>query len=55
MLQKTYEFFTKRVGINKELTLMDQGIQQILTLLGSTVLPGRRGRRTEAISRYAHP
>ena len=43
MLQKTYEFFTKRVGVNKELTLMDQGIQQILTFLASTVLPTAAG------------
>jgi hypothetical protein len=39
MVQKTYEFFTKRVGINEESTVTDQSIQQILALLGSTVLP----------------
>jgi hypothetical protein len=26
VLQETYKFFTKRVGINEELTLTDQGI-----------------------------
>jgi hypothetical protein len=31
------------VGINEELTLTDQGVQQILTLLGFTVLPAAEG------------
>lgn len=43
MLQKSYEFFTKRVEINGELTLTDWGIQQILILLGSNVLPAAEG------------
>lgn len=41
-LQKTYEFFTKQSGFNKELTPTDQGIQQILTFLGSTTLPSAK-------------
>lgn len=43
MLQKTYDFFSKQAGFNKELTTTDQGIQQILTFLGSTTLPGAKG------------
>lgn len=39
MLQKTYEFFTGQAGFNKEMGLTDQGLQQILTFLGSTTLP----------------
>ena len=42
MLQKTYDFFTRQAGFNKELVLTDQGIQQILTFLGSTVLPSAK-------------
>jgi NitT/TauT family transport system substrate-binding protein len=42
MLQKTYDFFTKQAGFTRELTLTDQGLQQILTFLGSTVLPGAK-------------
>lgn len=41
-LQKTYEFFTKQAGFNEELTVTEQGIQQILTFLGSTVLPAAK-------------
>jgi hypothetical protein len=39
MLQKTYEFFTGQAGFNKDMGLTDQGLQQILTFLGSTTLP----------------
>ena len=42
MLQKTYDFFTKQAGFTKGLALSDQGLQQILTFLGSTVLPGAK-------------
>ena len=42
MLQKTYDFFTKQAGFSKDLVLTDQGIQQILTFLGSTVLPSAK-------------
>jgi ABC-type nitrate/sulfonate/bicarbonate transport system substrate-binding protein len=42
MLQKTYDFFTKQAGFTRELALTDQGLQQILTFLGSTVLPGAK-------------
>jgi len=43
MLQKTYEFFTKQAGFNEELALTDQGIQQVLSFLGSTTLPAAKG------------
>ena len=43
MLQKTYEFFTKQAGFNEELTITEPGIQQILTFMGSTVLPAAKG------------
>jgi hypothetical protein len=43
MLQKMYDFFTKQAGFNRELTPTDHGIQQILTFLGSTVLPAAKG------------
>jgi hypothetical protein len=42
MLQKTYEFFTSQAGFNKELVFTDQGLQQILTFLGSTTLPSAK-------------
>lgn len=42
MLQKTHDFFTKQAGFTRELALTDQGLQQILTFLGSTVLPGAK-------------
>ncbi len=42
MLQKTHDFFTKQAGFNRDLGLSDQGLQQILTFLGSTVLPGAK-------------
>ena len=43
MVQKTYDFFTNQAGFNNELVPTDQGIQQILTFLGSTVLPSAKG------------
>ena len=42
MLQKTYDFFTRKAGFSKELVPTDEGIQQILTFLGSTVLPSAK-------------
>ena len=42
MLQKTYDFFTRQAGFNKELIPTDQGIQQILTFVGSTTLPAAK-------------
>lgn len=42
MLQKTYEFFTSQAGFNKEMVITDQGLQQILTFLGSTTLPSAK-------------
>lgn len=42
-LQKTYDFFTKQAGFNKELTITEPGIQQIVNFLGSTVLVGAKG------------
>jgi ABC-type nitrate/sulfonate/bicarbonate transport system substrate-binding protein len=42
MLQKTHDFFTKQAGFTKGLALSDQGLRQILTFLGSTVLPSAK-------------
>ena len=42
-LQKTYDFFTKQAGFNTDLTVTEQGIQQIVSFLGSTVLPAAKG------------
>lgn len=42
MLQKTHDFFTQQAGFTKNLALSDQGLQQILTFLGSTVLRGAK-------------
>jgi ABC-type nitrate/sulfonate/bicarbonate transport system substrate-binding protein len=39
MLDKTYEFFTKQAGFNRDLTFTDRGFEQILRFFGSTVLP----------------
>jgi len=41
-LQKTHEFFTKQAGFNEDLTVTEPGIQQILSFLGSTVLPAAK-------------
>ncbi len=43
MLQKTYEFFSKQAGFNRDLTVSDQGIDSIVQFLGATVLPGAKG------------
>jgi hypothetical protein len=42
-LQKTYDFFTKQAGFNRDLTVTEQGIQQIVNFLGSIVLVGAKG------------
>jgi ABC-type nitrate/sulfonate/bicarbonate transport system substrate-binding protein len=42
-LQKTYEFFSKQAGFSDDLQITDQGTQQILNFLGSTILPGAKG------------
>ena len=41
-LQKTYDFFTRQAGFNKELVPTDQGIQHILNFVGSTTLPAAK-------------
>ncbi|MDO8700669.1 MAG: hypothetical protein Q7J56_03355, partial [Deltaproteobacteria bacterium] len=41
-LQKTYDFFTRQAGFNKELVPTDQGIQHILSFVGSTTLPAAK-------------
>jgi len=45
MLDKTYEFFTKQAGFNRELTFTDRGFEQILKFLGGTILPLRKTPR----------
>ena len=42
MLDKTYDFFTKQAGFNRDLTFTDRGFEQILRFFGSTVLPAAR-------------
>lgn len=42
MLDKTYEFFTKQAGFNRDLTFTDKGFEQILRFFGSTVLPAAK-------------
>jgi ABC-type nitrate/sulfonate/bicarbonate transport system substrate-binding protein len=41
-LEKTYEFFTKQAGFNKDLTFTDRGFEQILKFLGGTMLPAAK-------------
>ena len=41
-LDKTYEFFTKQAGFNRDLTFTDRGFEQILKFLGGTVLPAAK-------------
>jgi ABC-type nitrate/sulfonate/bicarbonate transport system substrate-binding protein len=42
-LRKTYDFFTKQAGFNRDLTITEQGIQQIVSFLASTVLVTAKG------------
>jgi NitT/TauT family transport system substrate-binding protein len=42
MLDKTYDFFTKQAGFNKDLTFTDRGFEQILQFLGRTILPAAK-------------
>ena len=42
MLNKTYEFFTKQAGFNRDLSFTDRGFEQILKFLGGTILPAAR-------------
>jgi NitT/TauT family transport system substrate-binding protein len=42
MLEKTYEFFSKQAGFNRDLTFTDRGFEQILKFLGATVLPAAK-------------
>ena len=42
MLDKTYEFFTKQAGFNRELSFTDRGFEQILKFLGGTLLPAAK-------------
>ncbi len=48
-LQKTYEFFTKQAAFNEDLTVTEQGIQQILSFLGVTVLPAAKNASPKQI------
>jgi len=41
-LEKTYTFFTKQAGFNRDLTFTDRGFEQILRFFGSTVLPAAK-------------
>jgi len=42
MLDKTYEFFTKQAGFNRDLSFTDRGFEQILKFLGGTILPAAK-------------
>src|SRR5262250_100683 len=41
-LEKTYTFFTRQAGFNRDLTFTDRGFEQILRFFGSTVLPAAK-------------
>ena len=51
-LEKTYEFFTKQAGFNKDLTFTERGFEQILKFLGGTVLPAAKGCACKSLLRY---
>jgi len=38
MLTKTYEFFSKQAGFNRDLAFTERGFEHVLKLLGATVL-----------------
>ena len=42
MLEKTYEFFTKQAGFNRDLTFTDRGFEQILKFMSGTILPAAK-------------
>jgi ABC-type nitrate/sulfonate/bicarbonate transport system substrate-binding protein len=42
-IQKTYEFFSKQAGFSEDLQITDEGTQQILNFLASTILPAAKG------------
>lgn len=42
MLDKTYDFFTKQAGFNRDLTFTDRGFEQILKFMGGTILPAAK-------------
>jgi NitT/TauT family transport system substrate-binding protein len=42
MLEKTYDFFTKQAGFNRDLTFTDRGFEQILKFMGGTILPAAK-------------
>ena len=46
MLEKTYEFFTRQAGFNRDLTFTDPGFEQIVKFLGGTVLPAAKEATT---------
>lgn len=49
MLDKTYEFFTKYAGLNRDLSLSDEGIQAVLDFLGDAQLPAAKKAKPEQI------
>ena len=51
MLEKTYEFFTKQAGFNRDLTFTDRGFEQILKFLGGTILPAAKRRPGKSVLR----
>ena len=51
-LEKTYEFFTKQAGFNRDLTFSDRGFEQILKFLGGTVLPAAKDAPAKSVLRY---
>jgi hypothetical protein len=51
MLEKTYEFFTKQAGFNRDLTFTDRGFEQILKFLGGGSAGGK-GCSGKPVLRY---
>jgi len=47
MLNKTYEFFTKYAGLNRDLSLSNEGIQAVLDFLGDAQLPAAKKAKPE--------
>ena len=52
MLDKTYEFFTKQAGFNRDLSFTDRGFEQILRFFGEHGLAGSKGCCAKPVLRY---
>ena len=52
MLDKTYEFFTKQAGFNRDLSFTDRGFEQILQFLWRHGVAGGKGCFAKPVLRY---